>query len=122
MEQLLEMGFRPAIEAILRCLPDPTQRQTLLFSATMPSDVHKIASLALKHEYDYVDCVGAEESTHEHVPQQYVVCELAHQVNKRMLIAEAPWLSPAVPEYEVVCLTCTARFDVADARTLPSRT
>ena len=31
--QLLEMGFRPAIEAILRYMPDRRTRQTLLFSA-----------------------------------------------------------------------------------------
>lgn len=68
------MGFRPAIEAILRYMPGSQRRQTLLFSATMPGDVRKIAQLALKDVYEFVDCVGEEESTHEHVPQQFVVC------------------------------------------------
>lgn len=71
------MGFRPAIEAILRYMPDRRDRQTLLFSATMPGDVRKIAQLALKEKYEFIDCVGKEESTHQHVPQQFVVC--AHQ-------------------------------------------
>ena len=38
-DQLLDMGFRPAIEKMLRMLPAKETRQTLMFSATMPSDV-----------------------------------------------------------------------------------
>ena len=79
-EQLLEMGFRPAIEAILRYMPKSQQRQTLLFSATMPKDVRNIAQLALKDRYEFVDCVGEEESTHQHVPQHYSVCKHENQV------------------------------------------
>lgn len=74
------MGFRPAIEAILRYMPDCRSRQTLLFSATMPQDVRKIAQLALKDQYQFVDCVGEEESTHQHVPQQFTVCGQEQQV------------------------------------------
>lgn len=76
------MGFRPAIEAILRYLPSSEKRQTLLFSATMPGDVRKIAQLALKDRYEFVDCVGEEESTHQHVPQQFVVCGQEQQVEE----------------------------------------
>jgi superfamily II DNA/RNA helicase len=35
-DRLLDMGFRPAIEAILKHLPPPGQRQALMFSATLP--------------------------------------------------------------------------------------
>merc|ERR1711879_47891 len=35
-DQLLDMGFRPAIEKILKSLPTREKRQTLLFSATFP--------------------------------------------------------------------------------------
>ncbi|CAN0360439.1 unnamed protein product, partial [Scytosiphon promiscuus] len=70
-DQLLEMGFRPAIENILRNLqPSKANRQTLMFSATMPSNVQAIASIAMKPSYEVVDCVGEEENTHEHVPQK----------------------------------------------------
>lgn len=74
------MGFRPAIEAILRNVPGRERRQTLLFSATMPADVEKIAQIALKEDYDFVDCVGEEENTHQHVPQEFIVCSQEHQV------------------------------------------
>jgi ATP-dependent RNA helicase MSS116 len=35
-DRLLDMGFRPAIEAIMRYLPPANQRQSLMFSATIP--------------------------------------------------------------------------------------
>jgi hypothetical protein len=36
-DRLLDMGFRPAIEAIMRHLPPVSQRQSLMFSATIPT-------------------------------------------------------------------------------------
>lgn len=40
-DQMFDMGFLPSIRRILRCLPK--KRQTLLFSATMPSAIHELA-------------------------------------------------------------------------------
>ena len=40
-DRMLDMGFRPQIEAVLREMP--RQRQTMLFSATMPNGVHDLA-------------------------------------------------------------------------------
>lgn len=55
---MLDMGFRPQIEAILRHVP--TERQTLFFSATMPNGVHALALRILK---DPVWVEAAPQST-----------------------------------------------------------
>ncbi|MBV9099664.1 MAG: DEAD/DEAH box helicase [Candidatus Dormibacteraeota bacterium] len=49
-DRMLDMGFAPDVERILRQCPD--DRQTLLFSATMPDWVRRLAS---RHMRDAVD-------------------------------------------------------------------
>ena len=77
-DQLLEMGFRPDITRILEALaPSRANRQTLLFSATLPNDVLHVAKIAAKPEAALVDTVGKEEQTHQHIEQHATVapCE-----------------------------------------------
>ena len=60
-DQLLEMGFRPDVTKILSALEATRQsRQTLLFSATLPKDVLKVAEFATRGEAQthLVDTVG----------------------------------------------------------------
>ncbi|HXV26917.1 MAG TPA: DEAD/DEAH box helicase [Candidatus Paceibacterota bacterium] len=45
-DRMLDMGFAPQIRRIFALLPEPQDRQTMLFSATMPED---IVSIATKH-------------------------------------------------------------------------
>jgi len=45
-DRMVDMGFAPDLRRILRLLP--TDRQTLMFSATMPPDLNKVAKDALK--------------------------------------------------------------------------
>jgi ATP-dependent RNA helicase RhlE len=45
-DRMLDMGFLPAIRRILAVLP--TRRQTLLFSATMSSDIEQLARSTMK--------------------------------------------------------------------------
>lgn len=45
-DHMFDMGFLPTIRRIMRYIP--TQRQTLLFSATMPNDIRRLANEVLK--------------------------------------------------------------------------
>lgn len=76
-DRLLDMGFKPAIDQILRSLPPKDNRQTLLFSATIPPAVIQIAKNALRTGYATIDTTGlaADDSgsTHLHVHQELVV-------------------------------------------------
>jgi ATP-dependent RNA helicase RhlE len=46
-DQMFDMGFLPDVKRILKVLPYP--RQTLMFSATMPDDIRKLAQDILKN-------------------------------------------------------------------------
>ncbi|CAI9101127.1 OLC1v1038385C1 [Oldenlandia corymbosa var. corymbosa] len=74
-DHLLDMGFRRDIEKIIDAVPK--QRQTLLFSATIPKEVRSICHIALKRDHEYVNTVeeGSEE-THSKVRQMHMVAPL----------------------------------------------
>ena len=46
-DRMMDMGFWPDVRRIVSTLPDTAARQTLLFSATMPADVMKLADEVL---------------------------------------------------------------------------
>ncbi|KAK7231850.1 DEAD-box helicase [Aureococcus anophagefferens] len=111
-DQLLDMGFRPAIEQMLRAIQATRlTRQTLLFSATLPADVKGIAKLSMKDgsDYDFVDTVGdADEQTHSHVPQCCVVCE-GKKLHSAELVARLADACSA-PDHKVIVFFTTARL------------
>jgi len=51
-DRMLDMGFRPQIEQCLRGMP--TDRQTMLFSATMPNGVHDLA-LRITRDAEWIE-------------------------------------------------------------------
>ncbi|KAA8520736.1 hypothetical protein F0562_014992 [Nyssa sinensis] len=74
-DHLLDMGFRKDIEKIIAAVPK--QRQTLLFSATVPQEVRQICHIALKRDHEFINTVqeGSEE-THSQVRQMHLVAPL----------------------------------------------
>jgi len=74
-DRLLDQGFWPEIQEIMRLLPTPAEkdRQTLMFSATVPKEVISVVRSTLKPGFQYVKCVrDDEEPTHTRVPQMLV--------------------------------------------------
>ncbi|KAL8721103.1 MAG: hypothetical protein Q9225_002126 [Loekoesia sp. 1 TL-2023] len=83
-DRLLDQGFAPEIEAIQQLLPNRSQvdRQTLLFSATIPQEVMQMVRRTAKRDFQFLRTVQeGEQQTHEKVPQkQVIVQELENQV------------------------------------------
>lgn len=74
-DRLLDQGFWPEIQEIMSLLPNTQQkdRQTLMFSATVPREVERLVESTLKPGYEFVKTVREdEEPTHQRVPQKVV--------------------------------------------------
>ncbi|MBE9503787.1 MAG: DEAD/DEAH box helicase [Proteobacteria bacterium] len=71
-DEMLDMGFLEDIEAIFQFLPK--ERQTLLFSATMPPAIRKLANKILK-EPVAIDVTPKDVTTNVDITQRYYVME-----------------------------------------------
>ncbi|KAA3460151.1 putative DEAD-box ATP-dependent RNA helicase 48 isoform X1 [Gossypium australe] len=113
-DHLLDLGFRKDVEKIVDCLP--RQRQSLLFSATIPKEVgllinlifvvRRISQLVLKREHAFVDTVGLGcVETHDKVKQSILVAphelhfQIVHQLLKKHI--------SVAPEYKVIVFCTT---------------
>ena len=67
-DRMLDMGFEPQIRRIVRVMPPPAQRHTLLFSATFPETIQKLAKEFLR-PYVWI-AVGRVGSTVEGITQR----------------------------------------------------
>ncbi|KAF8575751.1 DEAD-domain-containing protein [Ramaria rubella] len=109
-DRLLDAGFKREIERIIQSLPNRTTipRQTLLFSATIPPDVHKIAQMALLPTHKQISTLtDTDTATHEHVEQRALIVPTveAFPVLARLL---AQW-THADPHAKVMVFANTAR-------------
>ncbi|KAF9775790.1 hypothetical protein IL306_006075 [Fusarium sp. DS 682] len=71
-DRLLDMGFMKDLREIVSRLPDKTKtdRQGMLFSATIAPHVKQVAGLVLSPDYKFISTIPAgEANTHERVPQ-----------------------------------------------------
>jgi ATP-dependent RNA helicase MSS116 len=74
-DRLLDEGFAPDIEEIASYLPDPMKvdRQTLMFSATVPREVMGMVRKTMKPDFKFVRTVKEDEvPTHLAVPQKLI--------------------------------------------------
>jgi ATP-dependent RNA helicase DeaD len=87
-DEMLKMGFREDIELILSSVH--TERQTIMFSATMPRAIHEIAEKYLDHPQSIkIQSKGLTTST---VIQQYCAVKSKYKTEAlfRLLDAKAP--------------------------------
>ena len=69
-DRLLDEGFRRDMDRLCLCLPAVSERQTLLFSATVSQEIREISKTVLKKDHVSVSTVGEEDDgTHAHVDQ-----------------------------------------------------
>lgn len=102
---LLDLGFRKDIEKIVDCLP--RQRQSLLFTATIPKEVRRISQLVLKREHALIDTVGLGcVETLSQVKQSYLVAP--HELHFQMVHHLLTKHISKTPDYKVIVFCTTA--------------
>jgi ATP-dependent RNA helicase DeaD len=67
-DEMLDMGFLDEIKEIFEYIPQ--NRQTLLFSATMPEPIKELASHIL-YMPEFISAVGEDETTNNVIDQRY---------------------------------------------------
>ncbi|TDD53675.1 DEAD/DEAH box helicase [Saccharopolyspora elongata] len=83
-DEMLDLGFLPDIERILRMVPE--QRQTMLFSATMPGPILTLARTFMTQP-THIRAEQADESAVHERTRQFIY--RAHAMDKGELIAKA---------------------------------
>jgi ATP-dependent RNA helicase RhlE len=81
-DRMLDMGFIPDIKRIIALLPQPPQRQTLLFSATFSDEIRRLSAQFLK---DPATVEVARRNTPAELVTQYVYH--VESTRKRELLA-----------------------------------
>ncbi|PSS26284.1 DEAD-box ATP-dependent RNA helicase [Actinidia chinensis var. chinensis] len=112
-DHLLDMGFRKDIEKIIAAVPK--ERQTLLFSATVPEEVRQICHMALKRDHEFIDIVGeGSEETHTQVRQTYLIAPLDKHFSLLHVLLEEHISSDVDYKVLIFCTTAMVTKLVAD--------
>ncbi len=87
-DRMLDMGFKPAIDAILEYTP--SKHQTLLFSATFPAEIHTIANRIMQSPVTV-----KVEATHDNSTIEQVIYQLDNSASrieavKNILLEQRP--------------------------------
>jgi len=105
-DEMLNMGFRDELEEILK--ETPAEKNTLLFSATMPNEVRKMADKYLKQPVEFTfgkKNAGAEKIDH--------ICYLVHAKDRYLVLKRIVDSNPEI--YGIIfCRTRAETQEVAD--------
>ncbi|CAK9309737.1 unnamed protein product [Citrullus colocynthis] len=112
-DHLLDMGFRKDIERIIAAVPK--QRQTLLFSATVPDEVRQISHIALRRDHEFVNTIQeGSGDTHAQVRQMQIVAPLEKHFSLLYAILKEHIADDVDYKVLVFCTTAMVTRMVAD--------
>ncbi|KAJ3672233.1 hypothetical protein LUZ60_006954 [Juncus effusus] len=104
-DHLLDLGFKNDIEKIVDCLP--RNRQSIVFTATLPKEIRRISQLVLKRDHEFVDTVGlASAQNSSKVMQSYYI--LPHEMHFHMVYRLLKEHIMQEPDYKVIVYCTTA--------------
>ncbi len=101
-DEMLDMGFLDDVKAIFEFLPE--DRQTLLFSATMPEPIRRLAETILR-DPAHVKTNAANDSANKDIQQRYFVVE--EEERKEAVVRLLEDLNP-----DKAILFCRTRLEV----------
>ena len=105
-DEMLSMGFKDDLDAILE--NSPAEKQTLLFSATMPKEIVSIANKYMSDPYEI--SVGKKNTGAENVEHHYY---LVHAKDRYIALKRVADINPNI--YGIIfCRTRAETKDVAD--------
>jgi ATP-dependent RNA helicase RhlE len=92
-DRMMDMGFWPDVRRIVSTLPDTAARQTLLFSATMPADVLKLADEVLADaKYVQIGIDGGPAKTITHTAENVAAAHKTEWLAKFLRRTDGPVL------------------------------
>ena len=94
-DRMFDMGFAPDINYIASKLPRGRPRQTMLFSATIDDNVHRLASKHMKKDYVLVE-IEPEQVTVDKIDQKVLYISAEEKLPVLMALLNRPDLERAI--------------------------
>jgi ATP-dependent RNA helicase RhlE len=92
-DRMMDMGFWPDVRRIVQVLPDSAARQTLLFSATMPEEVMKLADEVVRDaKYVQIGSAGGPAKSITHTVENVAASEKTEWLAKFLRRTDGPVL------------------------------
>jgi ATP-dependent RNA helicase RhlE len=92
-DRMMDMGFWPDVRRIVQTLPDSAARQTLLFSATMPEEVMKLADeVVCDAKYVQIGTAGGPAKSITHTAETMPASEKTEWLARFLRRADGPVL------------------------------